>query len=1371
MGQHKSFIIIMRPDINIDISSHEQFGGIGGGCMMPFQCHNINLEQQHSQQQPYRSTTVTDCHKDDDDDCEDLFMIALSEQPDHRNSSPNLLKVRSKIITLSSNHNCDENKHSTIMMNIKSSSRQPFKSSGGGSSTTSGCSTQSSSSSSVSMPSALQLFRNQSATNMLVNSDDHIHFPANNNRTDVVETKDEISPNLSSRASRRHYSLTPSSSTSLSSSSITSSPSPSIRPSETQWEKIGHFIESYEQSLLQCLSSIQQQWIHQQSSTSHTINNNNHGINDCDDNDHHHDADESQDVNDEDLFQSTSSNGFNNSYKNSDRINHSIPTLQQSNKSNVNIKSLTSLPNDDSSNIKKKSCYIVKKPSTNKLVVAADSSYTYRLQLRSWIQIQLDKVVHLREQYEHGKHCQEALVKMAKLSTHSGSNRCRKNCYREWRSNERMLQSLANRLQLMIGSFEIRVEDIEGWARICPGDYYELEFRHGQQRQILRVKIVGSQLQRIWDLDRNIIRFHAALQSHITCKIKEMKSGLWRSLAVWPSKYRYVDIGTTSISLTELFQSVAEQCPLLVDCNPSGSLKLRLNCHWNPSCQDEINIDIFEKESTTRRSNLRILSSSSVHSIESNSCMVNSEKPVSMMKRKSSDQVEHQRQQKESFGINRNLARSLLSLPTFNSSLDLGDASSTLPLRIKTIESNHHTDGVDVFDKSDCISSSGSLSHYALKPCSRTSSVSTSPCSNEVNNHLESMVVMLQTLKTSLQDHYGQSIEITILSQTVARLITLYERLMTKLTTTQQFNLSNKGHFNDLLRVNDNKCFSHDQHQTNEFIEQAFEFLDQSDFDDHDNYKRQTRIRASFDSNECGLLNRSHQPPISESLLDCQNDHVEINEMISQWNRLLTIHIESATKQLLNVGTWILKSREQCAFLRLQADTFAMEQIYLILLFILKNCNRNQNFKLPNNQPFGQDSRVLELVRYLCPSNNDYSLVFTFDQFFQILLSVMRIHILINEAGINDFEKIDTLFQNSTQWLASSIFSCGSSCFYLFGSQKQPSETDLITIFHVRAFFELNLYNNHNYHHFYDRHSKNNVSMKQIRTHPIHLADFFHTAFDLNCLIAKIRTRKWPLLNVEAILFKRFSPRCEWLPPDLTLLLFNLIYEHHCIHESIARKNCISNSNHESSLFNSARSLGDVKKSDRLRELSRLINQWLMWQCQQSRFEVREHILIGLECSCPFTRQASCYGIMHLFRLMQRIQSTNLTSSMTMKVFYGKELDCLLYLSMEDADSRVRDEAKKSLQYLSSVLGKKLESDQMSFVSPGSFPNRKANINDCPTSQPSRNSPSQPISMFRNSHSWITKHTKPTVVANSILRTSMPDLSSLAFDLESIQLK
>ncbi|KAH9526207.1 Family with sequence similarity 65 member A [Dermatophagoides farinae] len=1345
---------IMRHDNNVHISSQLQFGGIGGGgggggCMMPFQCHNINVEQQqHDQQQLYRTTTVTDCHKDDVDDmCEDHSMNMLNKHSDHRKLSPNIVKVRSKIITLANENtnNGDENKCSTITMNIKSSSssRQPLKSNGGGgSSTTSGCSTQSSSSS-ISMPSALQLFRNQSAANMLIKNDDRFHLQTNNSLMDVKEVKDEMSsPNLSSWASRRHCSLTLSSGTSLSSSSsISSKPSPSIRTSGTQWENVGDFIESYEHSLLQCLSSIQQQWIHQNSnisSTSRIIDDNNHNKNDCDDDDHS--ANDSHDVNDKQQhFHSTSSNNGHNSYENGDCIKHTNQTLQQSsNQNHVNMRSWTSSPNQEDNNNRKHSCYNVNEPNMpeKNFTTDSDSSSAHQLQLRDWIRIQLAKVAHLRQQYEHGNRCQEALVKMAKLSTNS-SNRCRKNCYREWRSNERMLQSLAAKLQLMIGSFEIRVENIEGWARICPRDYYELEFRHGQHRQILRVKIVGF----------------SSIAYYLQNKRNEV--WLWRSLAVWPARYRYVDIGTTSISLAELLQSVAKQCPLLVDCNPSGSLKLRLNCQWNPNCQDDINIEMDKKESTIRRSSRRLLSSPLVQStgrlIRRGSWMTHSEKSSSMMKRKCSDQLEQQQQQRGSFGINKNIARSLLSLPTFISSSDLSDASGThtLPFRIKAIESNHHNDGVDDDDENnECISSSDSWPHYSLRPCSQTS-FSPSSSQIETKNQLESMVMMLKTSQASLQDHYGQSIEITLMSQTVTRLITLYERLMTKLTKSQPHNqdeISDDEHSNNLSSDNDNECLSHDQHQTNEFIEQAFEFLDHSDTSDHDNYRSKTRILASFDSNEYERMNRPHL----ESSPYLSKDQVDINELIFQWNRLLAIHLESATEQLNYVGTWILKSREQCALFRLQADTFAMEQIYLILSSIFKYYDQNRNFHFLKNQPFGQDDRVLELVRHLCPSNHDYSLIFSFDQFFHILSSMMHNYILIKESSINDCEEIDTLFQHSSRCCRAQNW---------------------LPYFMCAPFFELNLFDRHNYHCF----SKIDGSMKQTRIQPMQLADFFHTAFDLNYLMAKIRTIKWPLLNVEKILFGKFDPQCGWLPPDLTLLLFNLLYEHHYMHESTIRKNCHSRINYEYSPSNSARSLGEVKKSDRLRELSRLINQWLMYQWQQSRFEIREHILAGLESSCPSTRQASCYGIMHLFCLMQRIQSPNEPSFMAMKVFCGKEMDCLLYLSVEDPDNRVRDEAQNSLQYLSSSLGQQMESRQMSFILPRSYSNRAAKIRNCPTSSPKlRNSSPQSITMFRNGHSWVSDHSKnamPITVSNPILRTSMPNLSSLANDMESIRLK
>lgn len=85
-------------------------------------------------------------------------------------------------------------------------------------------------------------------------------------------------------------------------------------------------------------------------------------------------------------------------------------------------------------------------------------------------------------------------------------------------------------------------------------------------------------------------------------------------------------------------------------------------------------------------------------------------------------------------------------------------------------------------------------------------------------------------------------------------------------------------------------------------------------------------------------------------------------------------------------------------------------------------------------------------------------------------------------------------------------------------------------------------------------------------------------------------------------------------------------------------------------------------------------------------------MLFGLESNCSLTRQASCYGLMCLFKLIKRIEdNSNQRQSMTNckenyfsqnqnQIFDGKEVDSLLYVSMDDPDLKVRNEARQALK-------------------------------------------------------------------------------------------
>lgn len=192
-------------------------------------------------------------------------------------------------------------------------------------------------------------------------------------------------------------------------------------------------------------------------------------------------------------------------------------------------------------------------------------------QLYHSLRLQLAKVRALREQYETGVKCTEALEKLMKL------NKSR-DCDRQLRSHERQLIDIERQLEAMIGRFAILVEDLEGWARICPRDHYEIEFRHGKQRRVLHLRI-GKKLERIWQEGVQEVSFEGKLKPNIGCRLKEIK-GRWRL------GRRTVTLGSIDINMGEMLVSVSKHQSILLNVNTSGSLKMRIRCAWQPTMFD-----------------------------------------------------------------------------------------------------------------------------------------------------------------------------------------------------------------------------------------------------------------------------------------------------------------------------------------------------------------------------------------------------------------------------------------------------------------------------------------------------------------------------------------------------------------------------------------------------------------------------------------------------------------------------------------------------------------------------------------------------------------------------------------------------------------
>lgn len=405
-----------------------------------------------------------------------------------------------------------------------------------------------------------------------------------------------------------------------------------------------------------------------------------------------------------------------------------------------------------------------------------------------------------------------------------------------------------------------------------------------------------------------------------------------------------------------------------------------------------------------------------------------------------------------------------------------------------------------------------------------------------VLEQIESIQNMLTTLYTSLEDYTGQTIEITLLSKLVNSLINCYDKIVKDM---------NK------LSIKYN-CFEFDD-QTSAFIEEAFGFLD------CDGYSN----KSDSDDNiqlEIGNKNQNKLKLSSQSFL------LEL----SRWNKILILHLASALDELDHIGTWILKSREQLALSRLQSHTFAMEQIFIIISRML----RTADYILPKDLIIGRDPRVIELWSYIRQQMNPFKLnrlIYSQSYLSSLIMSMIIQYGLVKKT-LNqnlDDDDLEYILHNTGNWFVS-ILMIGVG-----------DHSKLITIFNIRAFFELNL---HSYLSNYSEFGKPEIKRPQIQ-----LEHFFQIALNLNQLLL-MKTKTICLNKMKQILFNNFNVNCCWIPPDLTLLLVLLLFEHQESQNKIIGRST----------------------NDRLRELPKMIHNWMVSLLEMNRFEVICLILIKI---------------------------------------------------------------------------------------------------------------------------------------------------------------
>ncbi|XP_037548899.1 rho family-interacting cell polarization regulator 2 [Nematolebias whitei] len=135
--------------------------------------------------------------------------------------------------------------------------------------------------------------------------------------------------------------------------------------------------------------------------------------------------------------------------------------------------------------------------------------------------------------------------------------------YKEYTEN---MSTFESELENLLGEFHIKMKGLAGFARLCPGDQYEIFMRYGRQRWKLKGRIEVNSRQS-WDGDEMI--FMPLIADLINIKVTELK-GLATHMLV----------GSVICETKELFTAMPQV--VAVDVNDLGTIKLNLEVTWYP---------------------------------------------------------------------------------------------------------------------------------------------------------------------------------------------------------------------------------------------------------------------------------------------------------------------------------------------------------------------------------------------------------------------------------------------------------------------------------------------------------------------------------------------------------------------------------------------------------------------------------------------------------------------------------------------------------------------------------------------------------------------------------------------------------------------
>ncbi|XP_063668226.1 rho family-interacting cell polarization regulator 2 isoform X8 [Pan troglodytes] len=186
------------------------------------------------------------------------------------------------------------------------------------------------------------------------------------------------------------------------------------------------------------------------------------------------------------------------------------------------------------------------------------------------LEFHISKVDELYEAYCIQRRLQDGASKMKQaFATSPASKAARESLTEINRSFKEYTENMCTieaELENLLGEFSIKMKGLAGFARLCPGDQYEIFMKYGRQRWKLKGKIEVNGKQS-WDGEETV--FLPLIVGFISIKVTELKG-----LAT------HILVGSVTCETKELF--AARPQVVAVDINDLGTIKLNLEITWYP---------------------------------------------------------------------------------------------------------------------------------------------------------------------------------------------------------------------------------------------------------------------------------------------------------------------------------------------------------------------------------------------------------------------------------------------------------------------------------------------------------------------------------------------------------------------------------------------------------------------------------------------------------------------------------------------------------------------------------------------------------------------------------------------------------------------